>query len=172
MTAAGPGHRRLRAKWWPKAGSALALLLVSAGCSAQTHSPPAACDRSPPARSSPGAPAPGVAPGGQPVSLGTLVAATAGTGPGVVPVRLPAGKPLMTIRFACVGAGPVALSDQHGGPIMRTGGCSPPCDLRDAVPPLAERSPDPADGRAGGPVVAQGLGGLGAPPGGGHVAAG
>ena len=125
MTAAGPGHRRLRAKWWPKAGSALALLLVSAGCSAQTHSPPAVGDRSPPARSSSGAPAPGAAPGGQPVSLGTLVAATAGTGPGVVPVRLPAGKPLMTIRFACVGAGPVALSDQHGGPIMSTGGCSP-----------------------------------------------
>jgi hypothetical protein len=120
MAAAGPGHRRLRAKWWPAAGSALALLLVSAGCSAQAHSPPAAGHRSPPARSSLGA-----APGGQPVSLGTLVAATAGTGPGVVHVRLPAGKPLMTIRFACVGAGPVALSDQHGGPIMSTGGCSP-----------------------------------------------
>ena len=125
MTAAGPGHRRRRAKWWPTAGSALALLLVSAGCSAQTHPPPAAGHRSHPARGSPGAPPLGATPEGQPASQGTLVAATAGTGPGVVHVKLPAGKPMMTIQFACAGAGPVALSDQHGGPIMSTGGCSP-----------------------------------------------
>lgn len=121
----------------PGLGFAFLFVVGTTGCTAHAqpndvgqHRASASATNSPSKdSSSSNQPAPPAVPNPVPaegeVPDGLLVTGRAGRGPGSIELDSSVGTgSRVTVRFSCVGDGPVSLTDRRGGPLINIAGCS------------------------------------------------